>query len=33
MCVREKDPKETTRTMAFELSMKDPNPIVTFFKT
>ena len=27
------DPKETTRAMAFELWMKAPNPMVTFFKT
>ncbi len=27
------DPKATTRTMAFELWMKAPNPMVTFFKT
>ena len=27
------DPKETTRAMAFELLMKAPNPMVTFFKT
>jgi chloramphenicol O-acetyltransferase type A len=27
------DPKETTRVMAFELWMKAPNPMVTFFKT
>ena len=33
MCVREIDPKETTRTLAFELWMKAPNPMVTFFKT
>ena len=32
MCVREIDPKETTRTLAFELWMKAPNPMVTFFK-
>ena len=33
MCVREIDPKETTITLAFELWMKAPNPMVTFFKT
>ena len=27
------DPKDTTRAMAFELWMKAPNPMVTFFKT
>ena len=27
------NPKETTRAMAFELWMKAPNPMVTFFKT
>ena len=27
------DPKETTRAMAYELWMKAPNPLVTFFKT
>ncbi len=27
------DPKETTRASAFELWMKAPNPMVTFFKT
>ncbi len=27
------DPKETTRSMAYELWMKAPNPMVTFFKT
>ena len=27
------DPKETTREAAFELWMKAPNPMVTFFKT
>ncbi len=27
------DPKETTRAMAYELWMKAPNPMVTFFKT
>ena len=30
---REIDPKDTTRDMAFELWMKAPNPMVTFFKT
>ncbi len=30
---REIDPKETTRAKAFELWMKAPNPMVTFFKT
>jgi len=30
---REIDPKETTRAMAYELWMKAPNPMVTFFKT
>ena len=30
---REIDPKDTTRAMAFELWMKAPNPMVTFFKT
>ena len=30
---REINPKETTRAMAFELWMKAPNPMVTFFKT
>ena len=27
------DPKQTTRAAAFELWMKAPNPMVTFFKT
>lgn len=27
------NPKETTRAQAFELWMKAPNPMVTFFKT
>ena len=27
------DPKTTTRAMAYELWMKAPNPMVTFFKT
>ena len=30
---REIDPKDTTRAMAFELWMKAPNPMMTFFKT
>lgn len=30
---REIQPKETTRTQAYELWMKAPNPMVTFFKT
>ena len=30
---RQIDPKETTRAMGFELWMKAPNPMVTFFKT
>ena len=30
---REIDPKETTRAAAYELWMKAPNPMVTFFKT
>ena len=30
---KEVNPKETTRTQAFELWMKAPNPMVTFFKT
>lgn len=33
MMAREIDPKETTRASAFELWMKAPNPMVTFFKT
>ncbi len=33
MGVREIDPNETTRASAFELWMKAPNPMVTFFKT
>ena len=33
MSVREINPKETTRALAFELWMKAPNPMVTFFKT
>ncbi len=31
--VREINPKETTRINAYELWMKAPNPMVTFFKT
>ena len=31
--VKEIDPKETTRAAAYELWMKAPNPMVTFFKT
>lgn len=31
--VKEIEPKETTRAMAFELWMKAPNPMVTVFKT
>lgn len=31
--MREVNPKETTRAMAFELWMKAPMPMVTFFKT
>ena len=30
---REINPKDTTRNMAYELWMKAPNPMVTFFKT
>ncbi|MBO7522732.1 MAG: chloramphenicol acetyltransferase [Bacteroidales bacterium] len=30
---KEINPKDTTRTQAFELWMKAPNPMVTFFKT
>jgi chloramphenicol O-acetyltransferase type A len=30
---REVNPKDTTRSMAFEFWMKAPNPMVTFFKT
>ena len=29
----EVDPKDTSRARAFELWMKTPNPMVTFFKT
>ena len=31
--IKELNPKDTTRAMAYELWMKAPNPIVTFFKT
>lgn len=31
--MREVNPKETSRAQAFELWMKAPNPMVTFFKT
>ena len=31
--MRQINPKETTRAMAFDLWMKAPNPMVTFFKT
>ena len=30
---KELNPKDTTRAMAYELWMKAPNPMVTFFKT
>ena len=30
---KEIDPKDTTRAAAYELWMKAPNPMVTFFKT
>lgn len=30
---KEVDPKQTTRAVAYELWMKAPNPMVTFFKT
>ena len=30
---KEQNPKDTTRAMAYELWMKAPNPMVTFFKT
>lgn len=30
---REVNPKDTTRASAYELWMKAPNPMVTFFKT
>ena len=31
--IKELNPKDTTRALAYELWMKAPNPIVTFFKT
>jgi len=31
--IREVNPKDTTRAVAYELWMKAPNPMVTFFKT
>ena len=31
--IKELNPKDTTRSMAYELWMKAPNPMVTFFKT
>ena len=31
--MRETNPQETTRAYAFEMWMKAPNPMVTFFKT
>ena len=31
--IKELTPKDTTRAMAYELWMKAPNPMVTFFKT
>ena len=31
--IKERNPKDTTRAMAYELWMKAPNPMVTFFKT
>lgn len=31
--MREVNPKDTSRAKAFELWMKAPNPMVTFFKT
>ena len=31
--MREVEPKQTKRAKAFELWMKAPNPMVTFFKT
>ena len=31
--IKELNPKDTTRAMAYELWMKAPNPMVTFFKT
>ncbi len=33
MNIREINPEETTRAMAYKLWMKAPNPMVTFFKT
>ena len=30
---KEIDPKDTTRAAAYELWMKAPNPMITFFKT
>ncbi len=33
MSMKEINPKDTTRAAAFELWMKAPNPMVTFFKT
>ncbi|MBQ5675996.1 MAG: chloramphenicol acetyltransferase [Lachnospiraceae bacterium] len=33
MMAKEIQPKDTTRAMAYELWMKAPNPMVTFFKT
>ena len=30
---REVDPKNTSRAIAYELWMKAPNPMITFFKT
>ncbi len=33
MRMKEINPKDTTRAAAFELWMKAPNPMVTFFKT
>ena len=30
---KELNPKDTTRAMAYDLWMKAPNPMVTFFKT
>ena len=31
--IKELNPKDTTRAMAYELWMKAPNPMMTFFKT
>ena len=31
--VKEVDPKDTSRAVAYELWMKAPNPMVTFLKT